>query len=105
MTYKQLKNKIEMQRVLIKQDKWLKQFTCDYCPSTGHKLCSHKDKCLMDSRILDLVVEISRVNNRIAWIKSGKVDKETRITLEKLFSERKRLFREYYSIETNVGGE
>lgn len=102
--YDNLRREMELRKKQLQEEKFFNQFTCNYCPSTGHSLCTHKDKCLMNEEILNIVCEISRVNQRIKWIKSGHVDKEMEIVLHRLNERKRELYREYYSIETDVGG-
>ena len=103
--YNQVNKDINRLNKLINEEKFYNQFTCNYCPSTGHKLCTHKDKCLMNETILDIVCEISRVNKRIKWIKTSHVGLKEEITLQKLYGKKRELYRQYNSIETISGGD
>ena len=104
INYNDLRQEMELKKKKLQEEKFFNQFTCNYCPATGHSLCTHKDKCLMNETILNIVCEVSRVNKKIKWISKGHVGKEEEIILHKLKEKKRELYREYYSIETDVGG-
>ncbi len=75
-------------------------FTCYYCPSQGHELCGHQDKCILDETVQAVLVEIKRTVNQIKKFREQKNQEE----LNRLIIKRKRLFTKYYSLQTSKGG-
>lgn len=104
INYNNLREELEFRKKRLKEEKFENQFTCNYCPSSGHNLCTHKDKCLMNEDILNIVCEISRVNKQMKWIKSEPVGTDEEIALIKLKEKKRGLLKQYNSIETEVGG-
>ena len=78
-------------------------FFCNYCPSTHHRLCNHKDKCLLNEDVQKILLQIGQVNSHINWIKNGEITEELQQKLNELIIQRKQLFRQYYSINTQEG--
>ena len=103
--YNKIHQDMKRKQRQLNSDKFENQFTCNYCPATGHSLCTHKNKCLMNEDILEIVCELSRVNKRINWIKSSHVGVEEEITLNNLNEIKRELYRKYNSIETVSGGD
>lgn len=102
--YNSFRQELEMRKKKLREEKFENQFTCNYCPSSGHNLCTHKDKCLLNEDIIRIVCELSRVNKRIKWIKSEPVGTDEEIALHRLNEKKRELYEEYNSIETEVGG-
>ena len=75
-------------------------FSCYYCPTSGHSLCEHQDKCILDETVQEVLVEIKRTIQEIRRIR----EQEDQEQLNRLIIKRKRLFRKYYSLETKAGG-
>lgn len=75
-------------------------FTCYYCPTEGHSLCLHQDKCILDEKVQCILVEIKRTINEIKKVREQK----DQATLNRLIVKRKKLFRKYHSLQTTAGG-
>ena len=75
-------------------------FTCYYCPSSGHSLCLHQDKCILDTKVQAILIEIKRTVQEIRKIR----EQENQDELNRLIIKRKRLFRKYYDLKTTAGG-
>ena len=76
-------------------------FRCNYCPTSGHSLCHHQDKCILDEDIQKVLVKVHRLNIQLGRLRQ---EENTQEQINRLIVERKRLFIEYYQIETNAGG-
>ena len=98
--YKELANRLKETNT-SKRKSWNNNiFTCYYCPKSGHSLCLHQDKCILDEKVATILIEIKRTINEIRRIR----EQENQEELNRLIIKRKRLFRKYYTLETKAGG-
>lgn len=98
--YKDLANMLKESNTSEKKSWNNNIFTCYYCPTSGHSLCLHQDKCILDTKVQTILVEIKKTINEIKRNREKGNTKE----LNRLIIKRKRLFRKYYDLETNAGG-
>ncbi|MBR0059633.1 MAG: hypothetical protein IJP99_10665 [Methanobrevibacter sp.] len=76
-------------------------YSCNYCPSSHHRLCKHQDKCILNKEIADILINIKKISKKIYKLREQESEQEQ---INRLILERKRLFRKYYIIETVAGG-
>lgn len=98
--YKQIAKVLNEKTALLKQRQNNNIFTCYYCPSSHHDLCGHQDKCILHPQIHETLIGIKRTVQKIQYYR----EQEDLERVNRLVLERKKLFRQYYSINTLTGG-
>ena len=97
---KQLREKTSNHKKSLNND----IFSCYYCPAEGHSLCGHQTRCILNEQVADILLKIKK--NLLLTYKLREKDESTenQENINRLILERKKLFAEYYKMETKSGG-
>ena len=102
--YKEITKQLKEQTFELTDPLNYDAYNCNYCPTTHHDLCSHQDKCIMNKEVAEILIQIAKIEHHINWIKSGEITETLQDKLNRLVIQRRKLYREYYSINTKMGG-